>query len=78
MFFNICFPVTAAAVAAIMDLRTGKVDNGWILFCIVVEISVSFLREGPAGMGKQIMGMLLPALIFVTSAAVSYDRSRRY
>lgn len=64
MFFNICFPVTAAAVAAIMDLRTGKVDNGWILFCIVVEISVSFLREGPAGVGKQIMGMLLPALIF--------------
>lgn len=64
MFFNICFPVTAAAVAAIMDLRTGKVDNGWILFCTVVEISVCFLREGPAGMGKQIMGMLLPALIF--------------
>lgn len=64
MFFNICFPVTVAAVAVIMDLRTGKVDNGWILFCTVMEILVCFLREGPGGMGKQITGMLLPVIIF--------------
>lgn len=64
MFFNICFPVTEAAVAVIMDLRTGKVDNGWLLFCAVVETLVCFLQEGPGGMKRLIMGMMLPVVVF--------------
>lgn len=65
MFFCICFPVTEAAVAAIMDLRTGKVDNGWILFCMVVETFVCFFQEGPEGMKRLIAGMILPVVMFV-------------
>ena len=32
-FFHL-FPVVVAAVAMIMDIRTAKVDNGWILFAV--------------------------------------------
>ena len=42
MLFYIAFPVIVAGVAAIMDIRTAKVDNGWLLFCLVIVLSVRY------------------------------------
>ena len=46
-FFHL-FPVTVAGTAMIMDIRTAKVDNGWIIFCLWDCLSVygkRILRE---------------------------------
>lgn len=60
MFFRICFPVTIAAVAVIMDLRTAKVDNGWILFSIVVGLLIRMLTENGNVFLKFMAGMIFP------------------
>ena len=49
MLFYIAFPVIVAGVAAIMDIRTAKVDNGWLLFCLVTVLSVRYVTEGTDG-----------------------------
>ena len=36
-FFHL-FPVTVAGTAMIMDIRTAKVDNGWIIFSMSVGL----------------------------------------
>ena len=35
-FFHL-FPVAVAGTAMIMDIRTAKVDNGWIIFSMSVD-----------------------------------------
>lgn len=74
-FFHL-FPVTVAGTAMIMDIRTAKVDNGWIIFpCLWDCLSVygkRILRELDFYNGKR-------------NAVISYDplcfwddRCRRY
>ncbi len=47
-FFHL-FPVAVAGTAMIMDIRTAKVDNGWIIFSMSVGLFVCYgkriLRE---------------------------------
>lgn len=62
MVFTVCFPVTVAAVAVIMDLRTGKVDNGWILFSMLLEFTVICFTEGAGGLLKAAGGVMLPLI----------------
>lgn len=38
-FFHL-FPVAVAGIAMIMDIRTAKVDNGWIIFSMSVGLFV--------------------------------------
>ena len=74
-FFHL-FPVAVAGTAMIMDIRTAKVDNGWIIFPMSVDcLSVygkRILRELDFYNGKR-------------NAVISYDplcfwddRCRRY
>lgn len=63
MLFYIAFPVLVAGVAAVMDIRTAKVDNGWLLFCLVTELVVRYLIEGAVGIGNSLPGIFLPVLL---------------
>ena len=47
-FFHL-FPVVVAAVAMIMDIRAAKVDNGWILFSLILGLTGCIWRKGIAG-----------------------------
>lgn len=63
MFFCTVFPVVTAAVAMVMDLRTAKVDNGWILFSMVVGFLVKFRQNGIAGTVDFVTGSILPIIL---------------
>lgn len=63
MLFYIAFPVIVAGVAAVMDIRTAKVDNGWLLFCLMTELSVRYVTEGTAGIWHSLPGIFLPVLL---------------
>ena len=43
-FFHL-FPVAVAGTAMIMDIRTAKVDNGWIIFSMSVGLFVCMAKE---------------------------------
>ena len=38
MLFYRIFPAIAAGCAALMDIQRAKVDNGWLLFCVLVSL----------------------------------------
>ena len=50
MLCDTCLPVVMAGTAVIMDLRTARVDNGWIVFCLVTGLTVRMFRDGPGGL----------------------------
>lgn len=56
-------PVIIAAVAVVMDLRTAKVDNGWILFSIVQGFFIQCLVQGWTGICTFLAGALVPILV---------------
>lgn len=56
-------PVVMAGVAAVMDLRTARVDNGWILFCLSVGFTVRWMEQGAAGIGGFFAGALFPIAV---------------
>jgi len=62
MFFETLFPVLTAAVAMVMDLRTSRVDNGWIVFCICIGLAVQTLSGGIRGFLGAVFGIILPLL----------------
>ena len=47
--FSYLFPVVLAGTAMIMDLRTAKVDNGWILFSMFVGFVLCIRERGVSG-----------------------------
>lgn len=53
-FFHL-FPVTVAGTAMIMDIRTAKVDNGWIIFSMSVGLFVCIWQKNITGIGFFIM-----------------------
>lgn len=46
-----------------MDLRTAKVDNGWILFCLAIDAAVRGLAEGGAGILRFAAGAVIPLVL---------------
>lgn len=63
MFFYVGFPIVIASVAVIMDLRNTRVDNGWILFCMITGISVRVIAEGLSGLISFLSGAVFPLLL---------------
>ena len=49
-FFHL-FPVAVAGTAMIMDIRTAKVDNGWIIFSMSVGLFVCIWQKNITGIG---------------------------
>jgi prepilin peptidase CpaA len=63
MEFYTGFPVIMAAVAVVMDLRTAKVDNGWILFSLIVGAVTRTVAEGSTGLVRFLEGAGFPLLV---------------
>mgnify|MGYP000081419510 CR=1 FL=1 len=75
-FFHL-FPVAVAGTAMIMDIRTAKVDNGWIIFSMSVGLFVCIWQKNITGIWIFYNGK--------RNAVISYDplcfwddRCRRY
>lgn len=52
-----------AAAAVVMDIRTAKVDNGWILFCLVTGFAARILKDGFGAAPDFLAGAALPLLV---------------
>ncbi|MCF0134407.1 MAG: prepilin peptidase, partial [Blautia sp.] len=63
MWFRITFSMTAAFVAMVMDLRTGCVDNGWLVFCMIISLVFNGMEKGAAGVGFFALGMVFPFIM---------------
>ena len=48
---DMCAALFLTAGAAWMDLRSTKVDNGWLLFWLAVRVITQVIRAGPAAIG---------------------------
>ena len=66
-FFHL-FPVAVAGIAMIMDIRTGKVDNGWIIFSMSVGLFVCIWQKNITGIGFFIMGSVMPLFLMILFA----------
>lgn len=60
MFLNTGLPLVIAGTAVVMDLRMAQVENGWILFSMLVAFFWRILQEGIQGISGFALGMLLP------------------
>lgn len=67
VFFHL-FPVAIAGTAMIMDIRTAKVDNGWILFSMLVGLFICIWQKGIAGICFFIMGSVMPLILIILFA----------
>ncbi len=56
-------PLITAGTAAVMDLRSMKVDNGWLLLCWALGGLLTVLRAGPAAALGFFWGSLVPLLL---------------
>ena len=63
MFFCTAFPAAAAAVSMVMDLRTARVDNGWILFSMIAGFTGRLMERGISGLWGAVAGCLLPMIL---------------
>ena len=52
-----------SAGAAWMDLRCTKVDNGWLLFWLVVSLAVQLYSTGPTALRQILPGLILPVIL---------------
>ena len=59
------FPVAVAGISVIMDIRTAKVDNGWILFSMFIGMFIRVWQKGIAGLGHFVMGSVTPLFLIV-------------
>ena len=66
-FFHL-FPVAVAGTAMIMDIRTAKVDNGWIIFSMSVGLFVCIWQKNITGIGFFIMGSVMPLFLMILFA----------
>lgn len=57
------FPAIVAGVAMLMDLRSGKADNGWILFSMAAGFCMLLLEKGPAAIPDFALGAVLPLFL---------------
>lgn len=63
MLYHTGLPVVMAGVAMVMDLRTARVDNGWIVFCLGTGLAARILERGAGGLWDGLAGILLPAAV---------------
>ncbi len=63
MFFCTLFPIVVSAAALFMDLRSAKVDNGWICFSIAIGLGIQIWKKGAAGIWDFAAGSILPVLV---------------
>lgn len=63
MLLNAGLPLMIAGTAVVMDLRTARVENGWILFSLAVSLLWRVLQEGIFGVSAFLTGTLLPVLV---------------
>ena len=65
MLFYRIFPAIAAGCAALMDIQRAKVDNGWLLFCVLVSLFTQIwkMNVSISSLGTWICGLLVPILI---------------
>ena len=63
MLFYRIFPAIAAGCAALMDIQRAKVDNGWLLFCVLVSLFTRIWKMDVSSLGSWICGLLVPILI---------------
>ena len=59
------FPVAVAGVSVIMDIRTAKVDNGWIRFSMFMGMFICVWQKGIAGLGYFVMGSVTPLFLII-------------
>ena len=52
----------------IMDIRTAKVDNGWIIFSMSVGLFVCIWQKNITGIGFFIMGSVMPLFLMILFA----------
>ena len=58
MLFYRIFPAIAAGCAALMDIQRAKVDNGWLLFCVLVSLFTRIWKMDVSSLGSWILGIL--------------------
>ena len=46
-----------------MDLRRTKVDNGWLLFWLAVNLAVQLYSAGPPALRQILPGLILPVVL---------------
>lgn len=63
---DICFLVTITAVSVIMDLRSGKIDNAWLIFSLVIGFMIRFITEGVESIPNFILGLIIPFILLST------------
>ena len=63
MFLYAVWPVIVAGVAVIMDIRSARVDNGWIVFSLCVSLYLTIWREGIWAVPIFFVGSLMPLVI---------------
>jgi len=63
MLLNTGLPLAIAGTAVVMDLRTAQVENGWIVFSLMLTLGWRICREGIGGIPGYLSGMLLPVLM---------------
>lgn len=63
MLLHAGLPLAIAGTAVMMDLRTARVDNGWILFSMILTLSGQILQNGGEGIFIWLFGTLLPLVI---------------
>ena len=94
MLFYRIFPAIAAGCAALMDIQRAKVDNGWLLFCVLVSLFTRIWKMDVSSLETWICGLLVPILILgilfifrmlgagdiklLSVIAVSYTHLRRW
>lgn len=54
-----------AWTAMIMDLRTARIDNGWILFSMAVGAVCCTMEKGIAGMFFYAAGSSIPLILII-------------
>ncbi len=60
---NVCSALFLTVGAAWMDLRSTKVDNGWLLFWLGVSVAAQAARAGPEILLQILSGMAVPLLL---------------
>ena len=65
MLLDIALPLIFSGVAVLMDLQTTRVDNGWILFSLLIGGFYRILCEGPFGLIPFFQGICFPFLVLI-------------
>lgn len=57
------FPAIAAGGAVVDGIQRAKVDNAWLLFCLVISLTVQLMERGTGGFIAWSFGACTPFLV---------------